>query len=73
MVDLDYDKEADVFYISFGEPKEAICEEVAPGVLLRRHINSGKIVGITIIDYSVFIDNSRPKVNKLLKKLKGWV
>jgi uncharacterized protein YuzE len=64
MVDLDYDKEADVFYISFGEPKEAVCDEVASGVLLRRHIKTGKIVGITIIDYKAIVDDSRPNLKK---------
>lgn len=70
MVDLDYDKDADVFYISFGEPKEAICDEVAEGILLRRHIKTGKIVGITIIDYKDTVDDSRPKAKRLLKRIK---
>ena len=26
---IDYDKEADVFYLSFGKPAEAITEEVS--------------------------------------------
>ena len=51
MVNFDYDKGADVLYISFGNPQEAICEEVSDGILLRKHIVTGKIVGITIIGY----------------------
>jgi uncharacterized protein YuzE len=69
MVDLDYDKDADVFYITFGEPKEAVCEEISDGVLLRRH-ESGKIVGITIIGYKSIVDDSRPRAQQLSEKIR---
>lgn len=48
---MDYDKEADVFYISFKRPQKATDSEmVENGVLLRYKEND--LVGITILDAS---------------------
>ena len=49
-IDLDYDEEADVLYISFGKPREAKDTiEVDDGVVYR--IADNEIVGITITDF----------------------
>ncbi len=49
-IDLDYDEEADVLYISFGKPREAVDSiEVEDGVIYR--ISDNEIVGITITDF----------------------
>jgi len=49
-MDLDYDEEADVLYLSFGEPREALDSvEVEDGVVYR--ILGDEIVGITIMDF----------------------
>jgi len=49
-IDLDYDEEADVLYISFGKPREAVDSiEVEDGVIYRTSDN--EIVGITITDF----------------------
>jgi len=49
-VNLDYDEEADVLYVSFGEPREAKDSvEVEDGVVYR--IADNEVVGITIIDF----------------------
>ena len=49
-IDLDYDEEADVLYLSFGEPREALDSvEVEDGVVYR--ILDNEIVGITIMDF----------------------
>ncbi|KPV64842.1 MAG: hypothetical protein AOA65_0756 [Candidatus Bathyarchaeota archaeon BA1] len=49
-IDLDYDEEADVLYISFGEPREAEDSvEVEDGVIYR--ITNNEVVGITITDF----------------------
>jgi uncharacterized protein YuzE len=49
-IDLDYDEEADVLYISFGKPREAEDSvEVEDGVIYR--ITDNEVVGITIIDF----------------------
>ena len=48
----DYDKEADVLYISFGKPKKAIGIEVDQGSVVRVNPFNDSVVGITIIDFS---------------------
>jgi len=49
-IDLDYDEEADVLYLSFGEPREAKDSvEVEDGVVYR--IADNEIVGITITNF----------------------
>ncbi|HLC75446.1 MAG TPA: DUF2283 domain-containing protein [Candidatus Nanoarchaeia archaeon] len=49
-ITLDYDGEADVLYITFGEPKEALTEEVNDiGVRFDRKTN--EIVGLTVMDF----------------------
>ena len=49
-IDLDYDEEADVLYISFGKPREARDSiEVEDGVIYR--IADNEVVGITITNF----------------------
>jgi len=49
-IDIDYDEEADVLYMSFGKPREAKDSiEVEDGVIYR--IADNEVVGITIIDF----------------------
>ena len=49
-IDLDYDEEADVLYISFGKPREAKDSvEVEDGIIHR--IADNEIIGITITDF----------------------
>lgn len=43
-----FDEEADVLYISFGEPRPAIGDYI-DGILVGYDENTGEIVGITII------------------------
>jgi len=49
-IDLDYDEEADILYMSFGEPREAEDSvEVEDGIVYR--IKDNEVVGITIINF----------------------
>jgi len=49
-VDLDYDEEADVLYMSFGKPREAKDSvEVEDGIIYR--ITDNEVVGITITSF----------------------
>ena len=49
-VSMYYDEEADVLYMSFGEPREAKDSvEVEDGVIYR--IADNEVVGITITDF----------------------
>jgi len=43
-----YDEEADVLYISFGDPQPAVSIDM-DGVLIRYREEDGEIVGVTII------------------------
>lgn len=50
----DYDKKADVLYVSFGQPKKA--EDTMPtdeGILVRKKGN--KVIGFTILNASRFM------------------
>lgn len=49
-IELDYDEEADVMYISFGEPKEAVTEEIG-NIAIRIDEKNREIVGLTIIEF----------------------
>ena len=46
----DYDEEADVLYISRGEPQEALGQDVGDGVIIRYEKKTKEVVGITITD-----------------------
>ena len=50
---LFYDTEGDVLYLSIGEPRPAISQEMGDDVLLRIDPESGEIVGLTILNLSV--------------------
>ena len=49
-ITFDYDGEADVFYISFGQPRKAITEEVG-NIGIRIDERTKEIIGITIIEF----------------------
>ncbi|MBN1906407.1 MAG: DUF2283 domain-containing protein [Deltaproteobacteria bacterium] len=48
---IDYDKEADVLYISFNRPQEATDSEMTQDGILHRY-KGDNLVGITILDAS---------------------
>ncbi len=47
-VQWEYDEDADVLYISFGKPKQALTMDLGSGVLARYDKDSNKMVGFTI-------------------------
>jgi len=47
----DYDKEADVLYISITEPQKAIGIDVGEGIIVRYKEDAKEIVGLTIIGF----------------------
>lgn len=55
---LSYDTDADVLYVSFGASQEAISEETGDGMLIRRHPDTGDIVGVTIFGFEERFDQS---------------
>jgi len=48
-LDIDYDEEADVLYISFGKPKPAFGTTVGDGQIIRTDQDTGEVCGVTIM------------------------
>jgi uncharacterized protein YuzE len=49
VVDWDYDGEADVLYLSLGEPTPAVGVDIGEGVILRYDEARQEVVGLTLI------------------------
>jgi uncharacterized protein YuzE len=45
----DYDEEADVLYLSIGEPKPAVGIDIGEGVILRYDEAHREVVGLTLV------------------------
>lgn len=45
----DYDEEADVLYLSVGEPRPAVGVDIGEGVILRYDESRKEVVGLTLI------------------------
>jgi uncharacterized protein YuzE len=45
----DYDEEADVLYLSIGEPRPAIGIDIGEGIIVRYDEISQEVVGLTLI------------------------
>ena len=54
---INYDNQNDILYISIGDPVPSICEEKEEGIIIRRNIETGKITGVTILDYKEKVKN----------------
>lgn len=52
IMQLAYDREADVLYLSIGEPRKAVSRELDNDVLLRIDPDTGEVVGLTILNLS---------------------
>jgi uncharacterized protein YuzE len=46
----DYDAEADILYISFGNPKNAEGIDIGEGTIIRIEPDSKEIIGLTILN-----------------------
>ncbi len=49
---VDYDKEADVLYVSFGKPQKADNSIQEEGIIKRK--KQGRVIGLTILNASRF-------------------
>ena len=49
VIDWDYDGEADVLYLSLGEPTPAVGVDIGEGVILRYDEARQEVVGLTLI------------------------
>lgn len=50
-LNISYDPQNDVLYLSYGKAREAVSEETEDGVFVRRDPWSDEIVGVTVIDF----------------------
>lgn len=57
----DYDEEADVLYLSIGEPQPALGVDIGEGIILRYDEAHREVVGLTLVGLRV----------RLLKELAG--
>ena len=48
-LDWDYDEEADVLYISIGEPRKALGVDIGEGAIVRYVEETREVVGLTLI------------------------
>lgn len=48
-VSWDYDEEADVLYLSAGEPRSAVGVDIGDGVIARYDEERKEVVGITLL------------------------
>jgi len=48
---INYDKEADVLYVSFGDPRRAESIDIGDGTILRIDPDTEEVIGITILDF----------------------
>ena len=49
MVSSDYDEEADVLYLSLGEPQPAVGVDIGEGVMVRYNEPRQEVVGLTLL------------------------
>jgi uncharacterized protein YuzE len=49
VLNWDYDEEADVLYLSIGEPQAATGVDIGDGVILRYDEKRSEVVGLTLI------------------------
>ncbi|MDX2076812.1 MAG: DUF2283 domain-containing protein [bacterium] len=52
VMQLSYDTDADILYLSIGNPRPAISREVGNDVILRLDPNTGDVIGLTILNLS---------------------
>ncbi|GAN33177.1 MAG: DUF2283 domain-containing protein [Candidatus Brocadia sp. AMX2] len=57
----DYDEEADVLYISIGEPQKAVGVDIGEGAIVRYREDIGEVVGLTLIGVKERLVNSLKK------------
>ncbi|TAE69725.1 MAG: DUF2188 domain-containing protein [Oscillatoriales cyanobacterium] len=67
-----YDKEADVLYLSLGEPREAVAVDISDGVIARYNEDSETIVGITLIGLRQRVLKELNRKLHVLPHPNGW-
>ncbi|MCL1474556.1 DUF2188 domain-containing protein [Argonema antarcticum] len=68
-----YDKEADVLYISLGEPQEAVAVDVGDSAIARYNEESQTLVGITLIGLKQRVLKKLNRQLHVAPHQDGWV
>jgi uncharacterized protein YuzE len=71
MMQIAYDDEGDVLYLSIGDPRPAISQELGDDLLLRVEPQSGEIVGLTVLNLSKRRHGERLPLEMLLRQVTG--
>jgi uncharacterized protein YuzE len=58
VIQMSYNKDMDILYLSVGDPRPAISEELGDDVLLRLDIETGEVVGLTVLNFSSRFDSA---------------
>lgn len=58
-ITIDYDNEADVLYLSFGDPVESVTEEIN-NIGIRVNEKTKEITGLTIMNFLREIKKNKP-------------
>ncbi len=56
---MSYDEEGDVLDVALGEPGPAFSEEVEADFFVRRHVETGEIVGFSILNFEKWFQETR--------------
>ncbi len=67
-ISISFDKEADVVYLSFDEPIEAVSEEIEDGIFARYNPRTNELVGMTIMNFSMKFDSHTRDIKAPLQK-----
>jgi uncharacterized protein YuzE len=59
-IDLEYDEEGDVLYLSIGKPRKATGVDIGQGVIVRYDEKKKEVVGLTVLGVrSKLLENLR--------------
>lgn len=56
-----YDQENDVIYVSLGAPREAVCETLENGVVIKRDPATKRIIGLILLDVTHTFGSTHPR------------
>jgi uncharacterized protein YuzE len=56
---VSYDKDADVAYLSFGNPRRSVTEKKDDHVLVRRDPKTREITGVTITNFNQYFSSKK--------------
>ena len=76
-IDWEYDEEADVLYLSIGEPKKAVGVDIGQGVVVRYDEKKREVVGLTVLGVRARLlellrEETEPRKSALKKDLRNW-